>query len=111
MARITVEDCLDHVGNRFDLVMLATKRARQLATGGKEPLVKEDSDKVTVIALREIAEGLITEESMAARKIQEDIADVFEDIEVSKEVSAAPSEEAEATTESSEAAQSPSQDA
>jgi len=79
MARITVEDCLDNVDNRFDLVMLATKRARQLATGGKEPLVKEDSDKVTVIALREIAEGLITEESLAARNMQEDIDDVFEE--------------------------------
>jgi len=81
MARITVEDCLDNVDNRFDLVMLASKRARQLATGGKEPLVKEDSDKVTVIALREIAEGLITEESLAARNMQEDIDDVFEETE------------------------------
>ena len=52
MARITVEDCLDNVDNRFELVMLATKRARQLATGGKNALVKEDSDKATVIALR-----------------------------------------------------------
>jgi DNA-directed RNA polymerase subunit omega len=81
MARITVEDCLDNVDNRFDLVMLATKRARQLATGGKEPLVKEDSDKATVIALREIAEGLITEESLAARNMQEDIDNVFEETE------------------------------
>lgn len=79
MARITVEDCLDNVDNRFELVMLATKRARQLATGGKEPLVKEDSDKATVIALREIAEGLITEESLAARNMQDDIAEVFEE--------------------------------
>ena len=60
MARITVEDCLDNVENRFELVMLATKRARQLATGGKDPLVNEDSDKATVIALREISEGLVT---------------------------------------------------
>ncbi len=60
MARITVEDCLDNVENRFELVMLATKRARQLATGGKDPLVNEDSDKSTVIALREISEGLVT---------------------------------------------------
>lgn len=79
MARITVEDCLDNVGNRFDLVMLATKRARQLATGGKEPMVKEDSDKATVIALREIAEGLVDEETIAARNMEEDIADVFEE--------------------------------
>ncbi|MEY3018909.1 MAG: hypothetical protein RL336_2044 [Pseudomonadota bacterium] len=59
MARVTVEDCLDKVANRFELVMVASKRARQLATQGKEPLVEEDSDKPTVIALREIAENLI----------------------------------------------------
>jgi DNA-directed RNA polymerase subunit omega len=60
MARVTVEDCLEHVDNRFELVMVASKRARQIATGGKEPLVQEESDKPTVIALREIAEGLVT---------------------------------------------------
>jgi DNA-directed RNA polymerase subunit omega len=60
MARVTVEDCLGAVDNRFELVMLASKRARQLATGGKDPLVQEESDKPTVIALREIAEGLVT---------------------------------------------------
>ncbi|WOJ92411.1 DNA-directed RNA polymerase subunit omega [Congregibacter variabilis] len=60
MARVTVEDCLESVDNRFELVMVASKRARQLATGGKEPLVQEESDKPTVIALREIAEGLVT---------------------------------------------------
>lgn len=60
MARVTVEDCLDHVSNRFELVMVASKRARQMATGGKDPLVEEESDKPTVIALREIADGLIT---------------------------------------------------
>ena len=60
MARVTVEDCLDNVANRFELVMVASKRARQMATGGKEPLVQEESDKPTVIALREIAEGLVT---------------------------------------------------
>lgn len=59
MARITVEDCLDNVENRFDLVMIASKRARQLQTGGKDPLVSEDNDKPTVLALREIADGLI----------------------------------------------------
>lgn len=60
MARITVEDCLGKVENRFELVMVASKRARAIATGGKDPLVKEDSDKPTVIALREIAEDKIT---------------------------------------------------
>ena len=59
MARITVEDCLDNVENRFDLVMIASKRARQLQTGGKDALVSEDNDKPTVVALREIAEGLV----------------------------------------------------
>ena len=59
MARITVEDCLDHVENRFELVLVGTKRARQLATGGKQPMVPEENDKPTVIALREIAEGFI----------------------------------------------------
>ncbi len=59
MARVTVEDCLDHVANRFELVMIASKRARQLATGGKDPMVSEASDKPTVVALREIAEGLV----------------------------------------------------
>jgi DNA-directed RNA polymerase subunit omega len=59
MARITVEDCLDHVENRFELVLVGTKRARQLATGGKEPMVPEENDKPTVIALREIEEGFI----------------------------------------------------
>ena len=58
MARVTVEDCLEKVGNRFDLVMIATKRARQLA-GGHEPHVEWENDKPTVVALREIAEGYI----------------------------------------------------
>ncbi|MCR8923775.1 DNA-directed RNA polymerase subunit omega [Dasania sp. GY-MA-18] len=60
MARITVEDCLDKVDNRFELVMVASKRARAIATGGKEPLVSVDSDKPTVLALREIADEKIT---------------------------------------------------
>lgn len=65
MARITVEDCLHHVDNRFDLVLLATKRARQLAKG-VEPLIGWDNDKPTVVALREIGEGLITPELVEA---------------------------------------------
>jgi len=59
MARVTVEDCLQHVDNRFDLVILSSKRAHQLATGGRMPKVTEDGDKPTVLALREIAEGVI----------------------------------------------------
>ncbi|GGK84941.1 DNA-directed RNA polymerase subunit omega [Amphritea balenae] len=56
MARVTVEDCLEHVDNRFELVMIASKRARQIATGGKDPKVDWENDKPTVVALREIAE-------------------------------------------------------
>ena len=67
MARITVEDCLEHVDNRFQLVLLATKRARQLVNG-MEPLVAWENDKPTVVALREIADGLISEESLAQRE-------------------------------------------
>lgn len=59
MARVTIEDCLDAVDNRFELVLVASKRARQLAKGIAEPLVEEDGDKPTVLALREIASGLI----------------------------------------------------
>lgn len=81
MARITVEDCLDHVANRFELVMVASKRARQIATGGKEPLVKAEGDKPTVIALREIAEGLIDTQDILKNKEEEEtlegIAETF----------------------------------
>ena len=59
MARITVEDCLENVDNRFELVMIGSKRARQLAVEGRPPLVPEENDKPTVVALREIAKGLI----------------------------------------------------
>lgn len=58
MARITVEDCLTQVDNRFELVLMASKRARQLAKGA-EPMVDIDEDKPTVLALREIAEGRV----------------------------------------------------
>ncbi|MDP6197573.1 MAG: DNA-directed RNA polymerase subunit omega [Porticoccaceae bacterium] len=60
MARITVEDCLDHVDNRFELVMVGSKRARQIAVEGRPTLVEEENDKATVVALREIAQGLVT---------------------------------------------------
>ncbi|ASQ46828.1 DNA-directed RNA polymerase subunit omega [Legionella clemsonensis] len=59
MARVTVEDCLEHVANRFELVMVATKRAREIAVRGEQPLVEWENDKPTVIALREIAAGLV----------------------------------------------------
>ncbi len=63
MARVTVEDCLEYVDNRFDLVVLATKRARQLVNG-VEPLLPWENDKPTVMALREIAEGLINSDNI-----------------------------------------------
>jgi len=61
MARVTIEDCLEHVDNRFGLVLLASKRARQISKG-VQPLVDPQNDKPTVIALREIAEGLLDAE-------------------------------------------------
>tara|TARA_Y100000991_G_scaffold109343_1_gene82393 strand:- start:691 stop:978 length:288 start_codon:yes stop_codon:yes gene_type:complete len=60
MARITVEECLENVENRFELVMVGSKRARQIAVEGRPALVDEGNDKPTVIALREIEEGLVT---------------------------------------------------
>lgn len=63
MARVTVEDCLENVENRFKLVLLASKRARQLAKGADE-FIPRDKDKDTVLALREIAEGHVTEENI-----------------------------------------------
>lgn len=59
MARITVEDCLENIDNIFEMVLVATKRARRIAHGA-DPLVEWENDKPTVIALREIAEGHIT---------------------------------------------------
>ncbi len=76
MARVTVEDCLENVANRFELVMVASKRARQLATGGKEPMVEEESDKPTVIALREIAEGFVTADILT-REEEVDVDEEF----------------------------------
>lgn len=67
MARITVEDCLDNVDNRFELVMVSSKRARQIQTGGKDPMVAADNDKPTVIALREIAEGHVNADILKAK--------------------------------------------
>lgn len=64
MARVTVEDAVEKIGNRFDLVLVASRRARQIATGGKDPLVELENDKPTVLALREIEAGLITNEVM-----------------------------------------------
>lgn len=64
MARVTVEDAVKQVGNRFDLVLVAARRARQIAVQGKDPLVDEENDKPTVIALREIELGLVNNQVM-----------------------------------------------
>jgi len=77
MARITVEDCLENVDNRFELVLLAVKRARQI-TNGQEPKVKTRNDKPTVIALREIAGGHIDESVVNTPPESEQEEDVFE---------------------------------
>ncbi len=66
MARITVEDCSEKIPNMFQLVLVAAKRARQLANGA-EPMVDWENDKPTVVALREIAEGYITEDILQQR--------------------------------------------
>ena len=71
MARLTVEDCLDHVDNRFELVLVAAKRARQLSMGA-DPLVDVENDKPTVLALREIAENKINKSVLEEEVIPQD---------------------------------------
>ena len=71
MARVTVEDAVKQVGNRFDLVLIAARRARQIAVQGRDPLVDEENDKPTVIALREIEEGLFSTAFMDAQDRQD----------------------------------------
>ena len=81
MARITVEDCLPFVKNRFELVLLASKRARQISMGSR-PLVPDENDKPAVIALREIAAGLIsmaTVDAIETKEKGEDPFSVFND--------------------------------
>ncbi|XOD70373.1 MAG: DNA-directed RNA polymerase subunit omega [Sodalis sp. (in: enterobacteria)] len=62
MARIIVQDAVEKIGNRFDLVLVAARRARQIQVSSKDPLITEKNDKYTVIALREIEQGLITKQ-------------------------------------------------
>ena len=73
MARITVEDCMRHVNNRFELVLIAAKRARQIAHGA-ESLLPEEGDKPTVIALREVADGQIDETRVKDLQLELDAA-------------------------------------
>lgn len=71
MARVTVQKAVEKIDNRFDLVLIAARRARQIQIGGKDPLVAKANDKYTVIALREIEEGLITSHILDLRECQE----------------------------------------
>lgn len=71
MARVTVEDAVDKVGSRFDLVLVAARRARQLAIEGKDSMVPAGNDKPTVLALREIEQGLVTVDSLDQADIRE----------------------------------------
>jgi len=70
MARVTVQSAVDEVGNRFDLVLIAAKRARQIQIENRTPLVPIENDKETVIALREIEEGLINQTIIEATEFQ-----------------------------------------
>ncbi len=88
MARITVEDCLEHVENRFDLVLLAARRARQIAQGA-DPLVPAENDKPTVLALREIAENLITASSMDEMEAQAEIEKIATDDDLIRQIAQA----------------------
>jgi len=99
MARVTVEDCLNNVDNRFQLVLVATKRARQISLGA-EPFLEEENDKPTVLALREIAEGLVTRDILDDA-IEEEVLEFIE----------SEGEEASETSEASEAGESSELDA
>ncbi|EJP71193.1 MAG: DNA-directed RNA polymerase, omega subunit [SAR86 cluster bacterium SAR86A] len=72
MARITVEDCLEKIPSRFDLILMASKRARQLSTTSRDPLVEWDNDKPTLVALREIEEGLLDQKTLE-QTLEEDL--------------------------------------
>ena len=80
MARVTVEDCLEHVDSVFDLVRLASKRARRIANGADTLLEDHENDKPAVLALREIAEGFMdsgefhTSENSLDKEIAEELA-------------------------------------
>jgi len=87
MARVTVEDCLDKVDNRFQLVLVATKRARQLSKGA-EPFVAWENDKPTVVALREIEENFVTPQILDQKPEQE--TDVLEELAMTEGEGAVP---------------------
>lgn len=88
MARITVEDCLEHVDNRFDLILLASRRARQISQGA-DPLVPIENDKPTVIALREIAANLITKAGLDEMEAQHEIERITSEDELVRDIAQA----------------------
>jgi len=88
MARITVEDCLEHVDNRFDLVLLAARRARQISQGA-DPLVTPENDKPTVIALREIADNLISKTGLDEMEAQHEIERITSEDELVRDIAQA----------------------
>jgi DNA-directed RNA polymerase subunit omega len=87
MARVTVEDCLDKVDNRFQLVLVATRRARQLAKG-VEPFVPWENDKPTVVALREVEEGHVTAQILDEKPEQE--VEIMEELALPEGAEAVP---------------------
>jgi DNA-directed RNA polymerase subunit omega len=89
VARVTVEDCLEKVDNRFELIMVASKRARDISMG-TEPLVEWENDKATVVALREIADSLITNDYLKETPMNSDSNTLLsEDMEEMDAVAAA----------------------
>jgi len=100
-----LEDCLENVDNRFELVMVSSKRSRQIQTGGKDPLVSVDNDKPTVLALREIAEGLIDASILIAKPPSVELEEMAEEAasaEAEASAEAAETVEAAATEETAE---------
>ena len=79
MARITVEDCLEEVESRFDLVLKASERARDLISTSAEPLVEPENDKPTIIALREIAAGVLDEDYVSPSDTEEVFLDYVDE--------------------------------
>ncbi|MCB1863846.1 MAG: DNA-directed RNA polymerase subunit omega [Chromatiales bacterium] len=96
MARVTVEDCLEQVNNRFELVLIAAKRARQIANGA-DPMVPWENDKPTVVALREIAEGLVDHAVLEDEPQEVDVDELLmEELAVAEAAAAAARANAEA---------------
>ena len=111
MARVTVEDCLENVDNRFELIMVSSKRARQLATGGKDAMVEWGNDKPTVVALREIADGFINASILnEEEQIKQEFEEISIDPEMITDTTQVVAEETDKIDESAAAAASPDVD-